>query len=177
MLFRSRSEQGEALQAYEGAIFELSQKLEQLLQTIDCEGRKTFFGATPFGEMRGRLALPVQGGVANRFGEPRLGGRLRWQGIRLRTTPGAPVRAVHDGKVIFADWFGDFFGLLLILDHGGDYMSLYANNQDLLHPLGARVRGGETVSTAGPGGNSEDDGVYFELRHKGRPINPAAWWR
>lgn len=171
-----RGEQSQALQAYEAGISRLAQKLEMLLQTLDCAQENTFPGVTPFTQMRGRLSPPVQGRPANRFGAPRAGGQLRWQGIQLPAALGTPVRAVHDGKVVFADWFGDF-GLLLILDHGADYLSLYAHNQSLLRSLGAMVRGGEAISTVGHSGDPENGGVYFELRYRGKAVDPVGWWR
>ena len=92
----------------------------------------------------------------------------------IRSPAGQEVRAVAAGRVVFADWLRGF-GNLLIIDHGAGYMSLYGNNQALLHSVGATVGAGETVAQAGNSGGNPDSGVYFELRFQGRAFDPLSW--
>ncbi|HET9700364.1 MAG TPA: peptidoglycan DD-metalloendopeptidase family protein [Burkholderiales bacterium] len=128
----------------------------------------------PFGELKGRLSLPVKGELANRFGSPRPGGGTTWKGLFIRSPEGQEVRAVAAGRVVFADWLRGF-GNLLILDHGQGYMSLYGNNETLFSQVGMAVRGGDVVAAVGNSGGNPDSGLYFELRHQGTPLDPMNW--
>jgi septal ring factor EnvC (AmiA/AmiB activator) len=131
--------------------------------------------AKAFGTLKGRLKLPVRGEIANRFGAPREEGGATWKGLFIRAGTGETVRAVADGRVVYADWLRGF-GNLLILDHGGRYMSLYAYNEGLLRQLGDSVRSGDPISHVGQsGGSSGESGLYFELRHDGRAFDPLRW--
>jgi septal ring factor EnvC (AmiA/AmiB activator) len=87
---------------------------------------------------------------------------------------GRPVSAVHQGKVLFAEWLKGM-GLVIVLDHGDRYMSLYGHNQALLKQAGDVVESGETISLVGQSGGQQNPGLYFELRHKGQAINPTNW--
>lgn len=127
-----------------------------------------------FASMKGRLGLPVTGEIANRFGQARADGGLSWRGITIRARPGQEVRSIAAGRVVFADWLRGF-GNLLIVDHGDGYMSLYGNNESLLRRVGDGVRGGDPVATVGASGGSEQPGLYFELRHQGKPFDPLGW--
>ncbi len=129
---------------------------------------------TPFTRLKGLLRLPVRGELMNKFGTPREGGGVSWKGLFIRATEGAEVRAVAQGTVAFSEWLRGF-GNLLIIDHGEGYMSLYSNNESLYKQVGDAVRMGETIATVGNSGGQESPGVYFELRHESRPINPMAW--
>jgi septal ring factor EnvC (AmiA/AmiB activator) len=131
---------------------------------------------TPFGDMRGRLGWPAAAGVLHEFGEPRQGGGLPWKGVMLDVPAGETVRAVYDGTVVFADWF-PAFGLLLIIDHGDGYMSLYAHLGHLLKAPGDRVSTGEPIASAGDTGGLEEAALYFEIRHNGEPRDPRQWCR
>jgi septal ring factor EnvC (AmiA/AmiB activator) len=131
--------------------------------------------AKAFATLKGRLRLPVRGEIANRFGAPREEGGATWKGLFIRAGTGETVRAVADGRVVYADWLRGF-GNLLILDHGGRYMSLYAYNEGLLRQLGDSVRSGDPISHVGQsGGSSGESGLYFELRHDGRAFDPLQW--
>jgi septal ring factor EnvC (AmiA/AmiB activator) len=110
----------------------------------------------------------------NTFGAPREGGGLSWKGLFIRATQGSEVRAVAQGKVAFADWLRGF-GNLVIIDHGEGYMSLYSNNESLYKQTGEAVKAGEAIASVGNSGGQEDSGVYFELRHQSKPINPMLW--
>ena len=130
--------------------------------------------AGAFASMKGRLALPLAGDITNRFGQPRADGGLQWRGITIVARPGQEVRAVAPGRVVFADWLRGF-GNLLIVDHGDGYMTLYGNNESLLRRVGEGVRGGDPVATVGSSGGSGPAGLYFELRHQGKPLDPLGW--
>ncbi len=129
-----------------------------------------------FPALRGKLALPVAGEIMARFGQARAGGGPSWKGLFIKARSGQPVRAVGSGQVVFADWLRGF-GNLLIVDHGGGYLSLYSNNESLYKQAGDSVRAGDTVATVGNTGGQEESGLYFELRHQGQPFDPLSWVR
>jgi septal ring factor EnvC (AmiA/AmiB activator) len=121
---------------------------------------------------KGRLPMPVTGPVKHAFGQAR-GGGLRWQGWLIGADPGAEVKSVAYGRVAFADWLRGY-GLLIIIDHGEDFMSLYGHNESLLLEAGDWIEPGEVISTVGSNpGNGQ--GLYFELRRRGKALDPAAW--
>ena len=129
--------------------------------------------AKPFASLKGKLRLPVRGRLVNRFGERREEGAA-WKGLFIRAVTGETVHAVADGLVVYADWLRGF-GNLLILDHGGGFMSLYADNEGLLRKVGEKVRAGDPVANVGASGSSADSGLYFELRRDGKPFDPLKW--
>ncbi len=129
---------------------------------------------SPFEELKGRLALPVRGELGNRFGSPRSDGGLTWKGLFIAARVGEEVKAIANGRVVFADWLRGF-GNLLIIDHGAAYMSLYGNNETLYKRVGDEIRGGETVAAVGNTGGNSDSGLYFELRYQGKPLDPLTW--
>lgn len=123
-------------------------------------------------QQKGRLPMPVKGPVKHAFGQNRAGG-LRWQGWLIGTQAGTEVKTVAYGRVAFADWLRGY-GLLIIIDHGEDFLSLYGHNESLLHEAGSWVEPGDVISVVGsnPG---NDQGLYFELRRKGKALDPASW--
>jgi septal ring factor EnvC (AmiA/AmiB activator) len=131
-----------------------------------------------FEQSRGKLPLPVAGTVTARFGAPRRGdtgaSAPSWKGVFISAAAGAEVRAVGSGQVVFSDWLRGF-GNLLIVDHGGGYLSVYGNNESLLRAPGDRVVAGDAVALVGNTGGSETPGLYFELRFQGRPFDPLSW--
>ncbi|MBL8519107.1 MAG: peptidoglycan DD-metalloendopeptidase family protein [Betaproteobacteria bacterium] len=127
-----------------------------------------------FESLKGRLKLPARGELRGRFGSPREEGGVTWKGLFIKTDTGQAVRAVADGQVVFADWVRGF-GNLLVIDHGGAYMSVYGNNESLLKQVGDKATSGENVATAGSTGGALETGVYFELRHEGKPFDPMRW--
>jgi murein hydrolase activator len=131
------------------------------------------FEVASFAELRGELPIPVNGRVARSFGEQR-GGDLQWSGWLIRAEAGESVRAVAHGRVAYADWLRGY-GLLMIIDHGDGFMSLYAHNEALLRDVGDWVSPGEAISTVGNTGGVDETGVYFELRREGRPMDPVGW--
>jgi len=132
------------------------------------------FDGSPFDQLKGKLALPVRGEITNRFDTPRPESRIKWKGLFLRTSSGQTVKAIAAGQVVFADWLRGF-GNLLIIDHGDGYMSLYGNNETLYKEVGDILRGGDTIAAVGNSGGNEDFGLYFELRHKSKPLDPLKW--
>jgi septal ring factor EnvC (AmiA/AmiB activator) len=127
-----------------------------------------------FVSLKGQLKLPVRGELVNRYGSPREEGGTTWRGLFIRAGTGEVVRAVADGRVVYADWLRGF-GNLLILDHGAGYMSLYGYNEGLLKQVGEAVKGGDPVAQVGASGGAEESGLYFELRQDGRPFDPLRW--
>jgi len=128
----------------------------------------------PFPQLKGRLNLPVKGEVEGQFGTPRAGSGTLWKGVFIAARSGDGVKAVAGGRVVFADWLRGF-GNIMIIDHGRAYMTLYANNEALYKRVGDRVRGGETIATVGNSGGNPDSGLYFELRHEGKALDPLGW--
>jgi septal ring factor EnvC (AmiA/AmiB activator) len=132
-------------------------------------------GDESFASLRGRLAWPLQGKVVSGFGASDESGR-RSSGLLLAAKTGSAVRAVSHGRVAFADWLRGY-GLLLIVDHGDGYLSLYGCNEALLKDVGDWVDAGETIATSGASGGQKAAGLYFELRAKGQAVDPRAWLR
>jgi septal ring factor EnvC (AmiA/AmiB activator) len=130
--------------------------------------------AGAFGQLKGRLYLPVRGELKNRFGGPREGSGVLWKGLFIASPAGQEVKAVAAGRVVFADWLRGF-GNLLIIDHGDGYMSLYGNNESLYKQVGDAARSGEAVAAVGNSGGNMDSGLYFEIRHQGKAFDPLAW--
>jgi septal ring factor EnvC (AmiA/AmiB activator) len=126
-----------------------------------------------FTQLRGALRWPTQGVIRHAFGEPKIGA-LRWDGVMIAAPEGKEVRAVHAGRVAFADWLRGF-GLLLIVDHGEGYMTLYGHNQSLFKEAGDWVEAGEPVAAIGDTGGRKETGVYFAIRRAGKAVNPAKW--
>ena len=126
-----------------------------------------------FAGLKRGLPYPVRGEVQGKFGAERPDGGI-WRGIVLRAQAGATVRAVAPGRVVFASWMTGF-GNLLIIDHGRDYLSVYAYNQSTLKQVGDIVGRGDAVARVGATGGQVEPGLYFELRHQGKPINPQVW--
>ncbi len=147
-------------------------RLEELLAEL--RRRATELDGTAFAAAKGSLPMPTQGRIRHAFGSARADGRLRWHGIDIAASEGTPVTAVYRGRVIFADWLRGF-GLLTILDHGSEYMTLYGHADVLYKQVGDWVESGEVIAAAGNSGGKKDTGVYFEVRHKGQPKDPISW--
>ncbi|MCU0766527.1 MAG: peptidoglycan DD-metalloendopeptidase family protein [Gammaproteobacteria bacterium] len=131
--------------------------------------------AQPFASLKGRLPWPAAGALAVRFGDDR-GNGLVADGVLIGAREGAEVRAVHHGRVAFADWLRGY-GLLVIVDHGDGYMSLYGHNDSLLKEPGDWVAPGEVLALAGASGGRDDAAVYFAIRQQGRAVDPVGWCR
>jgi septal ring factor EnvC (AmiA/AmiB activator) len=130
----------------------------------------------PFAKLRGKLIWPTRGKLQVAFGTRREGGRLKWNGVLIRADEGREVHAVSHGRVAYADWLRGY-GLLLIIDHGNGYMSLYGHNQAIYKETGEWVEAGEVIASVGKSGGQNQAGLYFEIRHNGTPTDPARWCR
>jgi murein hydrolase activator len=129
----------------------------------------------PFEPLRGKLPWPVpQGKVLARYGQPRAGGSLRWQGMLIGTERGARVRAPFAGRVAYADWLPGM-GLMIVLDHGGGYLSLYGHNDQLFRKIGEAVAAGDVIGSVGDSGGNDQAALYFEVRRGRQPVNPEIW--
>jgi septal ring factor EnvC (AmiA/AmiB activator) len=138
-------------------------------------GGQSFGGE--FSAAKGKLPWPVDGRLLARFGETRGDdARTKWDGVMISASAGSTVRAVHGGRVVFADWLRGA-GLLVILDHGNGYLSLYGHNQTLLKGAGDVVKAGEAISTVGTSGGQDTPALYFAIRQQGRPADPEQWCR
>lgn len=147
-------------------------RLESLLTEL--RQRAPQLDGKEFANNKGSLPWPISGDVASKFGSTKDDGQMKLQGVLFGAAEGEPVRAVYSGKVVFADWLRGY-GLLIILDHGGGYMTLYGNADGLLKNLDDWVEGGELIAQAGRSGGQVDSGLYFEIRHKGQVSNPLGW--
>ena len=152
------------------------QQMERLLKELSRVTEAAPFDPNdPFGKLRGKLTWPVAGRVTTSFGETVVG-TLRSNGIEIDADRGTNVRAVHEGRVVYSDWFQGR-GLLIILDHGNNYISIYGHNEQLLKAAGSRVAAGEAIATAGDSGGRKTPGLYFEIRRSGKPVDPRGWFR
>lgn len=129
-----------------------------------------------FAALRGQLKPPLRGAIIGRFGADRASGGTTWKGIFIRANSGEEVHAVADGEVVFSDWLRGF-GNLIIIDHGQGYLTVYGNNDALFKSNGVRVSAGEVLAAAGDSGGNPEPGLYFEIRHQGRPVDPMDWIR
>ena len=128
----------------------------------------------PFSEHKGKLTWPVAGTLRHDFGQPRVGGNIKWNGVVLGAPRGREVRVVYHGRVAFADWLAGM-GLLVIVDHGEGYMTLYGYNETILKNTGDWVAPGDVIATVGESGGQSEAGLYFELRRGTKPENPRRW--
>ncbi len=180
-----QTERSEAVSALEASISNRSSELEQLqldraqlenlLQEIAraMEGIRSFDDVPSFAAQRGELNLPVTGPILSRYGDSYGGGSLRRQGIIIGSEPGTVVSAIHAGQVVFANWLRGS-GLLVVIDHGEGFISLYGGNEALAVAAGDWVDAGEVIATSG-NGVSNQAGVYFEIRRNSQPVNPSDW--
>ncbi|MDE2069786.1 MAG: peptidoglycan DD-metalloendopeptidase family protein [Gammaproteobacteria bacterium] len=166
----SRSQRLVRMREDERSLQDLITNLQQTLADIpaDLEGHHRF------ASLRGRLPWPVNGKLIQDFGAPIAGGRLRAQGDLIVAPMGTPVHAVAYGRVVFADWL-PHFGLLVIVDHGDGYLSIYAHNQSVYVQVGDWVNMGETVATLGDSGGQNQPALYFEIRHRNVALSPRDW--
>jgi septal ring factor EnvC (AmiA/AmiB activator) len=129
---------------------------------------------SPFSEHKGRLTWPVAGRLVHDFGQPRVTDRLKWNGVVLAAPRGSEVRSVYHGRVVFSDWLAGL-GLLVIVEHGEGYMTLYGYNETTLKTTGDWVAPGDVIATVGDSGGQASTALYFEIRRGIRPVNPRQW--
>ena len=159
----------EKLQADRDALESLLEEVRRAVESIPVPGSQQ-----PFAQRRGDLPWPAPGSLLSRFGERYGNGELQRQGLTISAESGDPVRAVHGGRIVFANWLRGS-GLLIILDHGDGYMSLYGYNETLTRELGSWVDAGQVIATAGSSGGQQQPGSYFEIRYNGRAVDPLDW--
>ncbi|PJG58794.1 murein hydrolase activator EnvC [Aeromonas cavernicola] len=154
------------------------QRQQQANQSEGSRSQSDRDATTTTGRYRGlkttsNLRWPVQGPILIAYGSPRTA-QLKWKGTLIGASEGAQVKAVAPGQIVYADWL-DGFGMLLVIDHGRGYMSLYGHNQSLLRQVGQNVEQGEPVALVGDSGGQDKPGLYFEIRYQGEAINPSQW--
>jgi len=165
----TRAESLERLRNQQAGLEKLLQELRRALEKFPANTNDAF------ARLRGKLAWPVSGRVVARFGETRAGG-VKWDGVLVATERGNPVRAVSQGRVIYADWLPGL-GLLTIVDHGDGYMSLYGHNERLYKAVGEPVAAGDAIASAGDTGGTPRPELYFEIRKGGHPVDPRPWFK
>lgn len=185
LLARVREEGSLAAEAV-AALTDAAAALDRRIRALEAEARarnrakkraEAAAGTGAFARHKGLLNMPVTGKITIFFGpfeNPEFGVRNFQSGIVIRTEPGAPVRSVGDGEVIYAGWFKGY-GNMIILDHGDHYYTLYAHAGELFKGKGENVRSGEVIASAGHGGAMEGSGLHFEVRHHGKPLDPMEW--
>lgn len=182
----ARAERGKALAELEAESRTRAQALEQLrreqagLEKLVRDLRRALEqypvdGKAAFGKLRGKLAWPVAGKLVATFGSARAGA-IKWDGVMIATGRGSPVHSVASGRIAYADWLPGL-GLLVIVDHGDHYLSLYGHNDQLYKAVGERVAPGDTIAAAGDSGGRSRTELYFEIRRNGKPIDPGPWFR
>jgi septal ring factor EnvC (AmiA/AmiB activator) len=165
----TRAQNLERLRSQQAGLEKLLRELRTAMERFPLEGNDAF------ARLRGKLAWPVSGRLVARFGDARAGG-VHWDGVLVATERGAPVKAVCQGRVIYADWLPGL-GLLTIVDHGDGYLSLYGHNERLYKAAGEPVTAGEPIAAAGDSGGSSRPELYFEIRKGGKPVDPRPWFR
>ena len=165
----TRAQNLEKLRSQQAGLEKLLRELREAMEKYPVEGNDAF------AHLRGKLAWPVNGRVIARFGETRAGG-VKWDGVLVATERGAPVKAIYQGRIIYADWLPGL-GLLTIVDHGDGYMSLYGHNERLYKAVGERVAAGDAIASAGDSGGSNRPELYFEIRKGGKPVDPRPWFK
>jgi septal ring factor EnvC (AmiA/AmiB activator) len=155
------------------------QRVHQLLQSLQ-QAMRDFPQAEssqkPLHRLKGQLRWPVAGRISTPYGARQAAGKMKSRGVHISTPAGTDVHAVAKGRIAFADWLRGF-GLLIIIDHGAGYMSLYGENSSLYRAVGEWVSQGDVIAAAGNSGGQPRIGMYFELRKDGQPLNPSAWFR
>jgi septal ring factor EnvC (AmiA/AmiB activator) len=164
----TRAQNLERLKSQQAGLEKLVRELRTAMERFPVQGNDAFT------RLRGKLAWPVSGHLLARFGDARAGG-VHWDGVLVATERGAPVKAVCEGRVIYADWLPGL-GLLAIVDHGDGYLSLYGHNERLYKAAGEHVAAGDTLAAAGDSGGSPRPELYFEIRKAGKPVDPRPWF-
>jgi septal ring factor EnvC (AmiA/AmiB activator) len=169
---KNKGQELQSLKTDEQQLQSLLQEIQQALVDIPINPA----AHVSFLKRKGKLPWPSSGRLVARFGSTREVGKLTWDGVLISAPEGQEVRAIHHGRVAFADWLRGF-GLLLIIDHGEGFLSLYGYNQSLFKETGEWVEPGEVVAQVGKSGGRSSAGVYFGIRHNGKPKNPTKWCR
>lgn len=163
----SQGSQLKTLEANKANLEAVLKKIQQAMAKV-----ATYQNPTPVLKQRGNLPWPVPGRVLRGFGSTREG-ELTYEGVLLDAAEGTPVRSVHNGHVVFSDWLRGY-GMLIIVDHGNGFLSLYGNNQSLARKPGDSIAAGDVLAYSGSSGQNAQ-GAYFEIRKAGQPVNPQEW--
>lgn len=166
-----KAEELKTLQEDEQRLGKLVEKLRRALMDVPIGDLDK-----PLKSLKGKLNWPVPGRVARNYGEKLGVGDARSRGLLIATRADTDVRAIAKGRVAFADWLRGF-GLLMIIEHGDGYMSLYGRNNSLYKGVGEWVERGEAIAAAGNSGGQQRNALYLELRKNGRPLDPRGWFR
>jgi septal ring factor EnvC (AmiA/AmiB activator) len=164
--------EGREIEQLEAQERDLSQLLAELFSILS---DYPISSESPFSEHKGRLTWPVAGTLLHDFGQPRVTDRLKWNGVVLAAPRGHEVRSVYHGRVVFSDWLVGL-GLLVIVEHGEGYMTLYGYNETTLKTTGDWVAPGDVIATVGDSGGQARTALYFEIRRGTRPLNPRTWF-
>ena len=159
-----------SLETSRGRIETLLKSLGELLADIPTSPSEN----QPFASRKGKLPWPVKGHFLGKFGQSKNNGDLKWNGVLIEANHGTPIRVISHGRIAFSDWLQGF-GFITIIDHSNGYMSLYGHSETLLKQTGDWVSAGDVIATAGDSGGQEQSGVYFEIRSRGKPVNPSLW--
>lgn len=156
----------------------LEKLTQQSKETVNETSLETHFHAIsqnkPFAQLQGKLSWPARGNITHQFGTQVYQSELRWDGTVIDASAGEAVHAVAAGRVIFAKWMAGY-GLLLIINHGNGYMSLYGRNESLTKKVGDFVKANEVIANIGKSGGFRHDALYFSIRHNAKALNPASW--
>ncbi len=167
---KTSSQQLAELKANERRLTKLLASIRQAINDIPVVDQQN----KPFHTLKGNMRWPVKGRIRNRFGSARRSGR--YDGVVISASEGTSIRSISHGRVVYADWLRGY-GLLIIVDHGSNYMSLYAFNEGLYKEVGDWVKVGETIATVGVSGGQQQASLYFSIRKNGKPVNPIYWCR
>lgn len=166
---QDRRNERQELEADRERLEKLLEEVQQAINNIPSPNE-----SRPFASLRDQLPWPVQGRVLSGYGDRYADGKLRRNGLLIQTGEEAEVRAIHHGRVVFANWLRGF-GLITIIDHGDGYMTLYGHSSSLFTSPGDWVAAGEPIALAGRTGGTDKPALYFEVRHDGKPDNPGRW--
>lgn len=166
---RNRRSEKDELESDRKRLEKLLSEVQQAIASIPSPNE-----SQPFSSLRNKLPWPAQGKVTSRFGDKYADGKLSRNGLLIQTGEEAEVKAIHYGRIVFANWLRGF-GLITIIDHGDGYMTLYGHSSSLFTSPGDWVAAGEAIALAGRTGGTESPALYFEVRHNGKPDNPGRW--
>lgn len=153
-------------------------RLEKLINSVNqdlADVPSRLLDDVDFARQRGHLPWPVSGHILSRFGDARAEGNLTWEAIRIAAPAGTDVHAIAYGRVAYAGWL-PYYGLVLIVDHGSGYLTVYAHNQSIYGQVGDWVKPGDVMATVGTSGGQDKPELYFQIRHHGKALDPAGWF-
>jgi septal ring factor EnvC (AmiA/AmiB activator) len=166
-----------AIEALTQAADELNDKINSLREAVRSEGQDEIESGSTFSAHKGLLIMPVKGSIISLFGpyrNPKYNVTNFRSGIDIKADKGEPIRSVYKGRVLYSDWFKGY-GNMIIVDHGSNYYTVYAHLEETFKSKGDQVETGEVIATVGDTGAMEGTGLYFEVRHHGKPVDPLTW--